>query len=59
MSRDENRRRQSPTYTVAQPGFAGGGTGGLGNGSPPAGSMAEHLVDGSGGHSLPKARSSY
>jgi len=36
-----------------------GGTGGLGNGSPPAGSMAEHLVGGSGGHSLPKARSSY
>jgi len=33
---------------VAQPGFGGGGTGGLGNGSPPAGSRAEPLVSGSG-----------
>jgi len=47
------------SITVAQPGFGGGGHGGLGNGSPLAGSRtpgAEPLVGGSGGIASRKLR---
>ena len=50
------RSLQTYIITVAQPGFRGKGTGGLGNGRPPAGPGAEPLVGGSGGIASRKLR---
>ena len=47
------------TLPVVQPGFGGGAQGVWGTEVPQRGPAAEPLVGGLGGHSLPKAHSSY